>query len=145
MALLTERALKRHKSAVITIEAERQNVMTGNESADFEWFNTPEAAAGWFQSWTAFTKEDAETYKVLDGDDPAMAYMTILIPDTSTMEPGTVLVHPDNDITNKWRDEVLSDISVLYEKPQDAPKKKAVVKVRRRQHAVGGSIKDADE
>jgi hypothetical protein len=145
MALLTERALKRRKSAVIIVEAFRKNVLTGKQTADFEWFNKPDAAAEHADQFGVFAKEDAKAYTELDGDDPAMAYMVIVVPDTNELDELEIRLYPETDITKRWRDELIVDLSQLYTKAEAAPKKKVVVKAPRRRAVVVGKSDVSDE
>lgn len=133
---LTERAIKRKPVAVITVEAPLDDLE--NYQADFEWFNTTDAAKEWIDQWTEFAKEDTTTYSLLDNkDDPALAYLTILIPDTATLAVGSALVFPDNDQTQAWLAETTGDITNLFEKRQEAPKKKVTVKAPRARRVAG--------
>ena len=131
MALFTERAVKRHPVAVITVECLLADVAKGGHFGDFEWFNSVEAAEAWMTQWTSHATSDSAEYSIIDGTDPAMAYLTILIPDTETMVLGKNHVVPLNNSTEVWRDEITDDITALYEKAEAAPKKAPVVKARR--------------
>ena len=139
MALLTERALKRHNAAVITVESPRATIAKGGWDVDFEWFKTPEAADAHAKQWTEFCAEDVVAYDIDDGDDTPMAYMTIVIDDTADIHVSDSFVFPNTDVTSRWMEDILADISVLFEK-QDEPKKaKVVIKARRKASFVGGS------
>ena len=61
-----------------------------------------------------------------------MAYMTIVVPDTGTMEIGSAMVFPETPSTGEWMTDILSDITVLYDKSEAKAKEKVVAKARRR-------------
>ena len=131
MALFTERAVKRHPAAVITLTTEMSALSKTLPTAEFEWFKSAESAAVWLGEWTEATSADSAEFTIIDGEDPALAFLTILIADTETMEVTKTVINPDNDTMRAWRDDIVSDISVLYE-TVNAPQKKApVVKARR--------------
>ena len=139
MALVTERALKRKNCAVITVESNIANIATGRFAVEFEWFNTEGAASAWMTDWTDWAAEDAVAYDGSDPEEPAYAYLTLLIPDTENMAVTRAVVSPANAQLEHWKETVLADITVLYDKPEEVVKKKVVVKARRRGVVLGGS------
>lgn len=149
MALLTERGLKRHPVAVILVDSLLSDVGKNAPTAEFEWFKTVDAATEFAEQNKVFAEADVAAYTALtdateeDGGspvvDPAMAYLVIIIPDTATLEVGEASVFPETDATKEWRDDIIADITVLFEKKAaaKAPSKSApVVKPKRR--LVGG-------
>lgn len=149
MALMTLRGIKRHPVAVLTVEAERGKVDRVTGQADFEWFNTPEAAQEWLKTWLDFCEKDTNDFNLIDSkDDPVMAYLTIVIEDTASMDITATHLFPDNEATQAWRDEITADLSQLYEKREEektTTKKAAVVKKRPRRIGLGSTTpSDAD-
>ena len=139
MASLTERAIKRRKVAVILVENALADVAKGNHAADFEWFKSHVGSDEFLETYTAYAQADVANYSVEDGEDAPFAFMAVVIPDTETMAIGTTVVIPETAATKAWRDEVISDITALYEKTATAPKKAPVVKARRKMAVTGGS------
>ena len=145
MALLTERAIKRHPVAVITVESQVQDVAKGGHPADFEWFKTIDAAQEWMTQWTTHAKEDVAAYSVIGGEEPALAYLTILMSDTDLLTLTDSNVVPVNAATKAWLDETLADITTLFDKPEVKVKKKVVVKARKRVVAKSTATDEPDE
>lgn len=121
MAVLTERAIKHLKVAVILVENLLENVPKGDHDVEFEWFNTVAAAEEWMDPYTEFLKEDAAEAAAIGAADPALAYLTILVPDTATMVVGKHVLEPVNAVTTAWRDGILADLTTLYTKTEDQP------------------------
>lgn len=145
MAKPTERAIKRKPCAVIILEALANAKGKPEEGGrEFEWFNTPEAAAEHFDKFAAFAKEDTTSY-----DD--VAYLVAEITDTQSdpMALGRVEAFPENDSTKKWVEEVRKDItSTFVTEKKDDDTKKPNVKVRPKKRAgaaAAAKVKKADE
>lgn len=135
MAVLTERAIKHHKVAVILIENLLEDVPKGNHDVEFEWFRTVTAAEEFMDQYTDFAKEDAAEFAVIGAEDPPLAYLTILIPDTETLAAGKFVLAPENAATIAWRDGILADLTMLYTKPEDQSQNTLIAQAGRRSFA----------
>ena len=61
------------------------------------------------------------------------------------MEVGAVHVTPSSDATEAWKDDVSADITALFDNPVVKPKKKVVVKARRRVAVKGSESEPVEE
>ena len=145
MALFTERAIQRHPVAVVLIETRIKDIDKGVHKADFEWFNSVEAAEVFMTQWTNHAAKDSAEFPTDADGEPALAYLTFIIPNTETMAVGTEVVYPKTAAAEQWRDSILDDITALYEKAEAAPKKAPVVKARRGLKLAGKTTKPEPE
>jgi len=124
MPLISERELKKHPVAVITVEATRSatELRPAGGIINHEWFNTVDAAEEWMRQWEQFAASDGIGHQDMVPLEGRMrAHLIILIADTRSLKVGRASAFPEIRATKKWLAETLADLTVLFDGRIDAP------------------------